>query len=114
MLSTSLQANMFQIRRIGNNRTQEIPEHFTVDFAVLGISPSDIEDVGNVCELREFGLRLLGIGDVALDVLNRVVGVPGGARAASDAVDLPWATGGVGEREDLGEAVADDAGDADD
>ena len=40
--------------------------------------------------------------------------VPGGARTASDAVDFPRTAGGVGEREDLGEAVSDDSGDADD
>ena len=43
-----------------------------------------------------------------------MIGVPGGARTASDAVDFPRAAGGVGEREDLGEAVSDDSGDADD
>lgn len=58
-------------------------------------------------------MGVVGIGDVALDVFDGVVGVPGGTGAAGDAVDLPWTARGVWEREDLGEAVADDAGDAD-
>lgn len=39
---------------------------------------------------------------------------PIGTGAAGDAVDLPWATGGVGEGEYLRQAVADDARDAND
>nr|GMD10023.1 hypothetical protein Saspl_050514 [Ipomoea batatas] len=54
------------------------------------------------------GLRVFLGGNIALDILDWVVGVPGGSCAASDAVNLPWAAGRVGEREDLGEAVADD------
>ncbi|RWR81864.1 germin-like protein subfamily 1 member 14 [Cinnamomum micranthum f. kanehirae] len=43
-----------------------------------------------------------------------VVEGPIGARAAGDAVDLPWAVGGVGEGEYLRQAVTDDACDAND
>nr|GMD09947.1 hypothetical protein Iba_chr06eCG1510 [Ipomoea batatas] len=43
-----------------------------------------------------------------------IVGVPGGSWAASDAVNLPWAAGGVSERKNLGEAVANNPGDAED
>ena len=46
--------------------------------------------------------------------MDGVVGAPGGAWAAGDSVDLPGAAGCVGEREDLGEAIAYDASDAND
>lgn len=49
-----------------------------------------------------------------MDVVDRIVIVPSGSGAAGDAVDLPGAAGSVGERQDLGQAVADDSGDADD
>lgn len=68
----------------------------------------------NIRKLGELGFGLVLVGDVALNVLDQVVGVPRGTRAACHAVDFPGAAGGVVEREDLGEAVADDAGDADD
>lgn len=43
-----------------------------------------------------------------------MIGFPGGTRTGSDAVDFPWTAGCVGERENLGEAVSDDSGNADD
>lgn len=89
----------------------------SINFAVLGFTrstrPSDIKDVSNISELGELGLGFIGVGDIALNVFDRVIGVPGRSRATSHAVDLPRTAGSVGEREDLGETVADDAGHAD-
>lgn len=47
---------------------------------------------------------------IALNVFDRVVGVPAGAGPPAHAVDLPRASGRVGERENLCKAVSDDAG----
>lgn len=114
MFAASLQTNMLQIRAIRQHSINDISEHLTVDFAVLGFSgfasPSDIEDVSDILELSEFWLGFITVWDIALDIFDGVIGVPGGTGAASDAIDLPGAAGGVGEREDLGQAVADDSG----
>jgi len=101
---------MLETRSIRYNRIQNVSKHPAIDLAILrlsgAVSPGDVEDVGNVGKRRELGGSVGGVGDVALDVFDRVIGVPGGSRAACDAVDLPWAAGSVGEREDLREAVA--------
>ena len=67
--------------------------------------------MSDIVEVGELGLGVLGVRDVALDVVNGMISVPGGSGAASQAVDLPGASRGVGEGEDLGEAIAHDAGD---
>lgn len=86
-------------------------------MAVLGLGgsagPSHVEDMGDIGQRRELRLSVAGVGDVALDVLDGMIGSPAGTGTAGDAVDLPGAAGSVGQRENLGEAVADDAGDAD-
>lgn len=68
----------------------------------------------NVGEVGESVSGLPGIGDVALDVVDWMVGDPGRPRPASDAVHFPWSAGCVVERENLGETVADDTSHADD
>lgn len=113
-----LNADVGEIRGIGDNCVEDVTKHCAVEAAAVGfggaVGPRDVENVGDVCEGGEFGLGLLRVGDVTLDVLHRMVGGPGGARAAGDAVDLPGAAGGVGDGEDFGQGVADDACDADD
>lgn len=69
--------------------------------------------MSNISKLRELGLSFIGVRDIALYVFDKVIGVPGRSRATSNAVDLPRTTGSVGERENLGETVADYAGYAD-
>lgn len=117
VLAAGLEADVLEVRGVGDDGLEDVAEHRAVDLAVLGLSgavdPGDVEDVGDVGQWGELGLGVGGIGYVALDVFDGVVEGPVGAGAAGDAVDLPRAAGGVGEREDLGEAVADDAGDAD-
>ncbi|GER36890.1 ABC transporter ATP-binding protein [Striga asiatica] len=118
MLPAGLQADVLQIGAIGDYDVEHVAEHLAVDFAVFGlvgsVRPGGVEHVGDVGEGGELGSDVLRVGDVAPDVGDRVVVVPGGAGAAGDAVDLPGAAGGVREGEDLGQAVADDSGDADD
>lgn len=118
VLAARLEADVLEVGGVGDYRLEDVAEHRAVDFAVLGfgaaVDPGDVEDVGDVGEGGELGLGVGGIGDVALDVFDGVVEGPIGAGAAGDAVDLPWAAGGVGEGEYLRQAVADDARDADD
>ncbi|PON90588.1 LOW QUALITY PROTEIN: hypothetical protein TorRG33x02_136430 [Trema orientale] len=118
VLPARLQAHVLEIRSVRGNRFENVAEHPGVDMAVLELgglaAPGDVEDVGDISELGELGPGLVPVGEVALNVVDGAVGVPGGAGAAGDAVDLPGSAGGVGEGEDLGEAVADNAGDADD
>ncbi|KAJ4975829.1 hypothetical protein NE237_000935 [Protea cynaroides] len=64
--------------------------------------PSEVEDVGDLNEWGELGEGFFGIGNITLDVLNRVVGVPRGALGMGYAVDLPRTTRGVDERKNLG------------
>nr|GLL28555.1 hypothetical protein TorRG33x02_136430 [Ipomoea trifida] len=113
-----LQANMVQIRRIWDYRIQHIPQHFPVDFTVFQlrgpVRPRHVKNMRDVTQHRQLGIGIFLVGNIALDILDRVVGVPGGSGAAGYAVNFPWAAGGVGEREDLGEAVADNPGDAHD
>lgn len=101
---------MLKIRSIRDDRIQNVSKHPAIGLAILSlvgaVSPGDVEDVGEVGERGELGCGVGRVGDVALDVFDGVIGVPGGARAAGDAVDLPWAAGSVGEREDLRQAVA--------
>lgn len=65
--------------------------------------------MGDIGEWGEFGEGFFCVGDVTLDVFDWVVSVPGGAGAAGHAINLPWAAWGVGEREDLRQAVTDDS-----
>lgn len=96
---------------VGEDGVEDVAEHSGVGRAVLGlgdpVGPGDVEDVRDIGERGKLGLRLVGIGDVALDVFDGVVGVPGGTGTSRHAVDFPWTAGCVGEREDLGEAVSD-------
>ena len=116
VLPASLQAYVLKIWRVWDNRLENVAEHAAIDVAVLdlggSVAPCGVEDVCDVSELGELGPGLVRVGDVTLDVVNGVIGVPGWPGPAGDAVDLPGSAGGVGEREDLGEAVAHDASDA--
>lgn len=55
MLQTSLQTNVLQIRAVSNSGIQHIFQHSTVHFIILNfcgyVSPGDVEDVSNICEL---------------------------------------------------------------
>ncbi|KAJ4965276.1 hypothetical protein NE237_017125 [Protea cynaroides] len=113
-----LEGDVLEIGGVKDDRLEYVPEHGGVDLAVGGlvvpIDPGDVEDVGDVGERRELSEGFIGIRDVALDVLDGVIGVPGGTFATGYAVDLPGTARGIGKRENLGQTVADDAGDADD
>lgn len=118
VFSTSLQANMLQFWRIWDdsieNVAQHVRIHLTIFDFIVHVSPCHVENVRDIPEFGELGMGFLNLQDVTLDVLNRVVGSPGRPRAAGYAVDLPRPAWCVGEWQDLGEAVADDAGHADD
>nr|GMD10022.1 hypothetical protein TorRG33x02_136430 [Ipomoea batatas] len=111
-------ANMIQIWRIWDYRIQHIPQHFPVDFTVFqlrgSVCPRHVKNMRDVTQHRQLGIGIFLVGNIALDILDRVVGVPDGSGAAGYAVNFPGAAGGVSEREDLGEAVADNPGDAHD
>ena len=100
------------------HRREDVAEHGAVNLAVLdlggSVAPGDVEEVGDVVEGGELRVGVVGVGDVALDVVHEVVGVPRRPGAAGDAVDLPGAARGVGEGEDVGQAVAENAGDTED
>lgn len=119
VLGAGLEGDVEEVGGVGEEEVEDVAEHGGVCVDVLGLGGAvdrrDVEEVGDVGEGGEFGLCIGGVGDVALDVMDGVVGGgPGRARGTGNAVDLPGAAGGVAERKDLGTAVADDAGDADD
>lgn len=65
MFPTGLQRNVLQIGGIRDHCIQDVFEHFSVDFAVLGFGgsagPSDVEEMGNVLKTAEFGEGFFGI-----------------------------------------------------
>lgn len=106
VLVACLDADVGEVGGVGDNGVEDVAEHGAVDGAALGfggaVGPCYPENVCDICEGGDFCLGLIGVGDVALDVFNRVVGVPCGALATGDAVHLPGAARGVGDGEDLG------------
>lgn len=110
MFSPRLETNMTQIWRVGNNCFQNITEHCRINFAILNFSgsicPGDVKDVSDVSELGEFGFGLFRVGYVALDVVNRVIGVPVWTGTPCHSVHFPWTAGCVRQWQDLGEAVS--------
>ena len=100
MFDSGLETDMAEIGCVRDHSAQNIAEHGTVDFAVLGFGrstcPADVEDVGDVCEWRELLFGVPGIGYVALNILDWMVGVPAGPWPTSYPVNLPWTAGGVG------------------
>lgn len=74
----------------------------------------DIKDVGDVSEWGEFCNGVVFIGDVVLDVIDRMVVVLDGLGVVGDVVDFLRVIGGVGEGEDFGEVVIDYVGNFDD
>ena len=118
VFSARLETDVLEIGGVWDQCAEDVAEHDGVALEVLGLGgsagPGDVEEVGDVMEGGKLRVGVVGVGDVALDVVDGVVGVPRRPGAAGDAVDLPWATGGVGEGEDLGQAVSNDAGHADD
>lgn len=117
MLASRLQANVLQIWSVRYDSLEHVAQHSAIDVAVLNFCgsacPRDVEDVRDVVELRELLFGLLGIRDVALNVVDGVVAVPRRTRTTCHAVDLPRPTGSVGQRENLGETVANKTIDAD-
>ena len=85
---------MAEIGGVRDQRPENIPEHGVVGLAALNLSaaygPGDVKDMGNVGQRGELGEGILRIGDVALDVLDGVIGVPTWTRAVIHAVNLPW------------------------
>jgi hypothetical protein len=71
---------MTEIRSVWNNSTENVFQHSAVNFTVFSfrgtIAPRDVEDVCDIGENGEFGLCVVWIGDIALDVFDRVIGVP--------------------------------------
>jgi hypothetical protein len=59
------------------------------------VGPTDVEVVCDVGENGEFGLGVIWIGDVALDVFDWVISVPRGSWLPRNAVDFPSTTGCV-------------------
>lgn len=118
MFSARLEAYVLEIGCVWYHRVEHVPQHGSVGFAILNLGgpagPGNIEEVGDILEVGELRVGLVSVGDIALDVFDRVVGIPGRSRAACQPVDLPGATGGVGEWEDLSKAVADDSCHSDD
>ena len=94
-----LEADVAEIWRVRDNGTEHVAKHGAVDLAVLGFrgtaGPRHVEDVGDVGEFCELGLRVVLVGNVALDVLDRVIGVPFGPGASGRSVDLPRAPGSI-------------------
>jgi hypothetical protein len=87
---------MSEIGSVRYNSLEDVAEHETVNLTVLLLrgfaGPGNIKDVGDIGEFRKLGLGFGSIGDVALDVLHRMILVPVGAGTSGDAVDFPWAT----------------------
>ena len=102
VFATGLEADVAEIGGVGDQRPENIPKHGAVGLAVLNLGaaygPGDVKDMGNVGQRGELGEGILRIGDVALDVLDGMIGVPTRTRAASHAVNLPWTAGSVRER----------------
>lgn len=100
MLGSGLEADMVEIGCFQDQGMQHFAEHRTVDFTVIGlrgsIDPADVEDVCDVGELGELGFGVLGIGDVTLNVLDPMLGVPMRPWATSHPVNFPWTARGVG------------------
>lgn len=118
VFSTSLQANMLQFWRIWDDSIENVAQHVRIHLTVFNFivhfSPCHVENVRDILEFGELGIGVLNVQDVTLDVLNRVViGGPGWPGTAGDAIDLPRPARCVGMWQDLGEAVADDAGHTD-
>lgn len=97
---------MTEIWSIWDDGPEDVPEHATIHLAVLGLGgstePGHIEDVGHIVQSGELGFGVGWIGDIALDIMNGMIGIPVGSWAASDAIYLPWSAGRIGEWEDLG------------
>jgi hypothetical protein len=74
---------MAEIGSVWYNGLEDVTEHETINLAVLLLcgftGPGNIEDVGHISQLRKLRLGFGGIGDVALDVLHRMILVPVGA-----------------------------------
>lgn len=105
MLRPRLETNVPEIRRVWNNRAEDVTEHRPVNLTVVhlhrSVAPRDVEHVRDVSQRRKLGSRVFFVGDIALDVIDGMIGVPGGTGTASDAVDFPRTSRSVGERKDL-------------
>jgi predicted RNA-binding protein len=120
VLAAGLEADVDERGAVRDDDGEDVTEHGGVGLPVLrlggAVGPGDEEDVGDVGEglesLRDGG----GVGEVEVEVGDGRGGRrgPGRERAARDGVDLPRPGGGVGEREDVEEGGADDAGGSDD
>ena len=106
VFSSRLETDVAEIWGIWDQRAEQVAEHGAVGVAILGLGgaagPRDVEDVGDVSQLGELNLGVVWVGDVALNVLDRVIIVPSGPRPSCDAVYLPWTAWGVRKREDFG------------
>ncbi|CAK7355715.1 unnamed protein product [Dovyalis caffra] len=105
---------MAEIGSFRYNSLEDVTKHETVNLTVLALcgftSPGNIQDVGHIGELRKLRLGFGSVGDVALDVLHRMVLIPIGAGTSGHVVDFPWTTKGVVESENLRQTVADNTG----
>jgi len=120
VLAPRLEADVDERGAVGDDDGEHVAEHGGVGLPVLRLGgaagPRDEEDVGDVGEGCEGVVDGGGVGEVEVEVGDGGGGRrgPGRERAARDGVDLPWTGRGVGEREDVEEGGADDAGGSDD
>lgn len=63
VFAAGLEADVAEIGGVGDQRSENVPQHGAVGLAVLNlggpIGPGDVEDVGNVGERRELGEGIL-------------------------------------------------------
>lgn len=108
-----LEADVMELRSVREDSTEDVSEHGSVCLDVFGlggsVGPGHIEDVSDIGEGRQLGEGIVGIAEVALNVVETVGFAPGRARTACDAVDfarampaaniveLPWAMVDAGD-----------------
>ena len=113
-----LETDVLEIGGVWDQRAEDVSEHIGVGFAVFGLGgsggPGGVEEVGDVSEKGEFGLGIIGVGDLTLDVFGGVVSILGREETMGEVVGFPRTAGGVSKREDLDKAVSDGFSYADD